>query len=130
VNGNFVDMCVLEWCKLFADRNGKHFWGTVVTAPDSFKAGLRHLRLDEGAFQNKIEEMRRLRDKHIAHQDSDSIGYTPKLDIAKKAVWFYHAQVVNQEANRADLERLPVELDAGYAECEEEAKAIYRRAAG
>jgi hypothetical protein len=25
VNGNFFDICVLEWCKLFADEKGKHY---------------------------------------------------------------------------------------------------------
>jgi hypothetical protein len=34
VNGNFIDVCVLEWCKLFgdkittrADRQNNHYWG-------------------------------------------------------------------------------------------------------
>jgi hypothetical protein len=40
VNGNFLDICVLEWCKLFADQRGKHYWGTIVKDPAGFKAGL------------------------------------------------------------------------------------------
>ncbi len=23
-NGNFIDVCVLEWCKLFGDKRGQH----------------------------------------------------------------------------------------------------------
>src|SRR5271165_4315169 len=25
-NGNFLDHCVLEWCKLFGDERGEHYW--------------------------------------------------------------------------------------------------------
>jgi hypothetical protein len=28
-NGNFLDICVLEWCKLFGDKKGKHHWSRV-----------------------------------------------------------------------------------------------------
>ncbi len=31
-NNNFIDMCVLEWCKLFADMQGKHHWSKIVTS--------------------------------------------------------------------------------------------------
>jgi len=29
-DGNFLDMAVLEWCKLFADPRGKHYWKKVI----------------------------------------------------------------------------------------------------
>ncbi|HEY6395117.1 MAG TPA: hypothetical protein VIX12_06830 [Candidatus Binataceae bacterium] len=128
VNGNFVYMCVLEWCKLFADKRGKHYWGKIVADPAGFKAGLlRHLGLDEGVFQTEINDMLELRDKHIAHLDSDPTGDIPRLDVPKKAVWFYHDYIANQEAKPSDLAGLPVELDTGYKQCEDEAKAVYQR---
>jgi hypothetical protein len=37
VDGNFIDMAVIEWCKLFGDRNGKHFWAKVVADPPRFE---------------------------------------------------------------------------------------------
>ena len=30
LNGNFFDTCVLEWCKLFGEQRGKHFWKRIV----------------------------------------------------------------------------------------------------
>ena len=55
VNNNFFDMCVLEWCKLFADKQGKHGWRTIVTDPPKFEADLlSHLGLDTTTFENKI----------------------------------------------------------------------------
>ena len=125
VNNNFVDMCVLEWCKLFGDQKEKHYWGKIVTNRAAFKAGLLlHLGLDDKAFEGEISDMRKLRDEHIAHLDSDLTGYIPQLDIAKKTVWFYYEHVVNHEAKPGDLLNLPIDIDRGYLACEEEAKAI------
>jgi hypothetical protein len=47
VNGNFFDMAVLDWCKLFGDqkqtplkRVGEHHWRRVVSDPEMFEARL------------------------------------------------------------------------------------------
>ncbi len=40
INGNFMDICVIEWCKLFGDTRGKHYWGKVITEKDKFLTGL------------------------------------------------------------------------------------------
>lgn len=128
VNGNFVDICVLEWCKLFADSNDKHHWSKIVSDPAQFKTQLlEHLGIDEAAFQKEIEVMRRYRDKFLAHLDSDEVMNIPALEIAKKAVWFYHSYVVEHEAELGDLDGLPLDLDFGYAQCESQADAIYQR---
>jgi hypothetical protein len=71
--------------------------------------------------------MRKYRDKFLAHLDSENVMQIPVLDVAKKAVWFYHSYIVQHEAQPGDLDGLPVELDHGYAQCEEEARAIYER---
>ena len=34
--GNFLDICVLEWCKLFGEKRGKHYWREIISDPDSF----------------------------------------------------------------------------------------------
>jgi hypothetical protein len=127
VNGNFLDMCVLEWCKLFADKKAKHHWAKIVTGGAAFKAGLlKCLGIDEEAFSQQIQVMRTYRDKWVAHLDSDRSGIYPTLDLAKKAACFYHAWIVNHEAASEDLDGLTTQFDEGYSECEEEAKAVYR----
>ncbi len=128
VNGNFLDVCVLEWCKLFGDQRGKHYWGKIVKDRAGFKAALLdHLGLEEDAFQKEVAIMRTYRDKWVAHLDSDITGIYPALDVAKKAVRFYHAHIVKHEAEPGDLAGLPLEFDKGYQDCEDEAKAIYQR---
>jgi len=125
-NANFIDICVLEWCKLFADPKGKHHWSKIVSDPGRFTEELMNsLGIEEARFQKEIEAMRQYRDKFLAHLDSDEVMNIPVLEIAKKAVWFYHAYVVQHEAQQGDLVGLPVDLDAGYAHCEDEAQAVY-----
>jgi hypothetical protein len=126
VSGNCIDNCVLEWCKLFADPKGKHHWSKIVSDSARFETQLlHHLGIDEAAFQKEIGVMRQYRDKFIAHLDSDEVMNIPALDIAKKAVWFYHAYVVQHEADLSDLAGLPIELEMGYAQCEDDARLIY-----
>jgi hypothetical protein len=63
VNGNFLDMCVLDWCKLFGDRDGNYYWRRVVADPDAFKTHLlEHLGLAENAFEETIRVFRQYRD--------------------------------------------------------------------
>jgi hypothetical protein len=50
-----------------------------------------------------------------------------KLDVHKKAVWFYHNHIVNHEAQPGDLAGLPQDLEKGYKETEQEAIAVYQR---
>jgi hypothetical protein len=37
---NCLDMAFLDWCKLFADKKGKHHWRKVLTDEASFMSGL------------------------------------------------------------------------------------------
>jgi len=66
-NSNFIDICVLEWCKLFADRKGEHCWSLIATDPTAFELALlahlgmtaAHLGMTAEAFRQLIEAMRR-----------------------------------------------------------------------
>ena len=128
-NSDFLDLCILEWCKLFADVKGRHHWRAIVTDASGFHAELlTHLRLDDASFKAYIDTIRRYRDKFVAHLDSDPSMYVPKLDVAKQAVWFYHAHVVTHESKTGDLSGLAVELNPGYRISEDEARTVFRMA--
>jgi len=67
-NNNFLDMCVLEWCKLFAGPKEQHHWSKIVSDPAQFEAELvSHLRVSAAAFAQEIDVMRKYRDKFLAH---------------------------------------------------------------
>jgi hypothetical protein len=127
-NSNFIDTLVLEWCKLFADKKGKYYWGNVVTDKAGFKAGLlKALEIDEAGFEQVIESMRHYRDKFLAHLDSEGTMNIPALDIPKKATWFYYACLVANEAVDEEFLGLDADLDLLYRRMEMEAEAAYRR---
>ncbi len=68
-------MCVLDWCKLFGERNGNYSWKRIVADPDAFKRDLlEHLGLDDNAFDEEIRIFREYRDKWVAHLDRDRKG--------------------------------------------------------
>jgi hypothetical protein len=107
VNGNFIDTCILEWCKLLGDTKGQHSWMRVVSDKEQFKTELlKHLSVSEVQFEDFRQEMREYRDKFIAHLDSELVMNIPKLDVAKRSVEFYHDYLVKNEARDGDLSGL------------------------
>ena len=128
-NSDFLDLSVLEWCKLFANAKEKHHWKTIVTDSAGFQSELlNHLSMDAASFKAYIDSIRRYRNKFVAHLDSEHEMHVPMLDTAKKAVWFYHAYVVKHEAGAQDLTGLATELDSGYRKSEDEARAVFETA--
>jgi hypothetical protein len=63
VNGNFIDIAVLDWCKLFGNskdtarkRLEKHHWRRVVSDPEVFEAKLlAHLQIDGAGLEALID---------------------------------------------------------------------------
>lgn len=98
VNGNFMDICVLEWCKLFADQRGKHFWGKVISDQSRFQHGLlQELGISEQDFLECVGKVREYRDKFVAHLDSEEIMKLPVLDVIKKSVSFLYDFILAHE---------------------------------
>lgn len=127
IDGNFLDMAVIEWCKLFGDRNGRHFWAKVVNDQAFEGAILTHLGQSADQFAGYIEEMREYRDKFLAHLDDQRVMNIPKLDRAKEAVEFYHGYVVHHVASAGDLDGLPTVLAVYYEQCFKEALSMLDR---
>ncbi len=97
-NGNFIDICVLEWCKLFSDKRGLQSWRKVVTDQTAFFAELLHaVGQTEGEFDSYVEEMKTYRDKFVAHLDSEEVMNIPKLRIARKSVSFLYGYLLANE---------------------------------
>ena len=106
-HGHFLDFCVLDWCKLFADYNGKHHWRSVVDEPKRFKADL-HTTLGVTAteFADLIAGVRFHRDKFVAHLDEERTMQFPKWELPKKAVAFLHEHLAQQAHSHEDWRRL------------------------
>ena len=126
IDGNFIDIAVIEWCKLLGDRKGRHFWANVVGDPSRFEAAmLNHLGMKASQLSTYVEEVQKYRDKFLAHLDDLTIMDIPFLDTAHAAVEFYHRHVVQHEAAADDLVGLPTDLADYYGHCFDEARAVY-----
>lgn len=130
-NSNYIDICVLEWCKLFVEANGRHNWRRVISDQTGFEAGLlSHLGINADAFKNQREETRHYRNKFVAHLDEGSTMNIPRLDIALESVRYLHGHLISKETMPGDLAGLPDtldKLDLGYKQCFDEALALFRQ---
>lgn len=135
VNSNFLDMAVLDWCKLFGDqkktpqkRLAKHHWRYVVSCADLFEAELlSQIGTDADGFAALIKTMRDYRDGFVAHLDNGLTMNVPKLDLAIAAVTFYHRHIVELQAQPGELDGLPdvAAFAQGFGQCSDEAGQVY-----
>lgn len=115
VNSNFLDIAVLDWCKLFGDqketptrRVGKHHWRRVVSNPEVFEDRLlAALNTDAQGFAALITKMRDYRDQFVAHLDDGLTMNIPELPRACAAITFYHQHIFEHEALPGELVNLP-----------------------
>lgn len=114
-NGNFLNTCVLEWCKLFGDSRALHYWKKVISDPERFFGGLlRELRMEETDLENYVKEMRTYRDKFVAHLDSEEVMYPPKLDVMKKSVTYLYGYLLENEDEEDFFHDAPTNAAAFY----------------
>ena len=112
VNGNFMDIAVMEWCKLFADERGKHYWTRLVSDPGAFwPALLGAIGATQEEFEATREEMLKYRDKFVGHPDEEEVMHIPRLDLAWAATQYLHAHIVANEAEPDIFHGLPMDLN-------------------
>ena len=86
---NFIDMAVIEWCKLFADEKGKHHWRKTVSDPSIFMVGLLgKLNISQSEFDAYIDKCKLYRDKFLAHLDEEARMHIPYLKLAIESTTF------------------------------------------
>ena len=103
VNGNFLDIATLDWCKIFVEHDGKHHWSTIFPDKKSFRADLfSGINVSEKDFKNEIKEIKKYRDKFLAHLDEPTTLYYPKAEIMlKSSMYLYHQLTTNPKTRMA-----------------------------
>ena len=128
VNGNFLDICVLEWCKLFGDSCGKHYWQKVISDPATFFNGLlQELRMTETEFNSYLTEMRTYRDKFVAHLDLEEVMHIPKLAVTQKSVCYLYDYLLAHEDEGNFFVDAPTKASAFYERFAKEGKTVYQK---
>ena len=128
VNNNFLDVCVLEWCKLFGDKKAKHCWSKIVDDQKKYEAALlTDLGMDRAQFAAYVDEMREYRDKFIAHLDEEATMHIPSLDATKASLAFHMSYLAGTGGSGAVLAGLPLEPYDYFEHCRQEAEGVYIR---
>jgi hypothetical protein len=144
-HANFIDICVLDWCKLFVDRTkgkrrkgrkgeqdwGEHHWRRVVNEPDRFGEDLcTTLGVTAAQFDDLIAKVKDYRNTFVAHRDEDRMAHLPMLELPKKAIAFLHERLAREAPSLQDWQcrGLPTtaeQLDFVFTQAFQEAQSVY-----
>ncbi|WP_458765930.1 hypothetical protein [Cupriavidus basilensis] len=136
VNGNMIDIAVLEWCKLFADKKAHHHWKCFVRDDADQKrflgALLGNVGLSKSNWMRYLDEMRVYRDKFVAHLDTKSVMNIPRMQVALESTLFLYQHVrsnVPQDfLDSPHCMHLPHDLNAYYSACCDEGREAFAAA--
>lgn len=128
INGNFMDMAVLEWCKLFGDpRHEPQHWQRVILCREQrqqFKHELvqvvGHSKRDWNALRTICLEFR---NDFVAHLGSEPIMRTPPVDPVWKSTAYYYDFIRRNEMPTAE----PADINSYYNECAKAGREYYSR---
>lgn len=127
VNSNFIDICLLEWCKLFGNHNEKHHWKNIIKNKSKFKMHmLDELNVNEKELRKHWNKVKLYRDTFIAHLDLDEIMNIPNLDLVYATVVFYYNHIQRTAADNTIFSGLPNDIGKYYQDCLTESQTIYR----
>lgn len=115
VNNNFIDIAILEWCKVLGDHKGKQHFSKVLESPKQFEQELlQTLKITSEDFKAYIGEVRTYRDKFIAHLDEEPVMNVPHLDIAQQSAEFLYQRLRGQEADKDTFDGAPASAKDFY----------------
>ena len=127
INGNFMDMAVLEWCKLFGEpRHEPQHWQRVLTDIEQrreFKQGLfGALRLKSAEWNAHAHGCIRYRSDFVAHLGSEPNMQTPLLNPLWQSAAFYYEFLRSREMLDAD----PGDVYGFYESCASAGREYYK----
>jgi hypothetical protein len=95
--GAFLDVAIMEWCKLFTERptargGGSHHWRAVILNNQAeFMSGVCvRLGISEGQFLDYANSVIRYRNKFVAHLDNEPTAYIPFMWAARSSAAFLY----------------------------------------
>lgn len=127
LNGNFIDICMLEWCKLFGDLRAQHHWSKSITDSNAFLAGLyEHMSLSEASFEAYRLQVREYRDKFVAHLDELNQTRIPDIQPALDSVRYLYQHLLENEDDISAFHDAPRSANARYQEHLNEGRIAHR----
>lgn len=127
VLGNCIDVCALEWSKLFGDNKGKHHWKQIVDDEALFRARLLNtVGITEEQWKKSWLEIKEYRDKFIAHLDSESTMHVPHMEIPHSMVCFLYEELKLMATSKTIFAGLPATMPEYYLLCYDESMNVFK----
>ncbi|MEC7962622.1 MAG: hypothetical protein VX083_06100 [Pseudomonadota bacterium] len=123
--GSMLDVAVLEWCKMFADKNGKHHYTRVLKCKDFEGSLLESLGHSADEFEDYTVNLKHARDKMIAHLDNYDLVNIPDLRLAERAVDFLYGALLKQIPPEAMPDELPESMSEYRLLCKRQAQDFF-----
>jgi hypothetical protein len=126
VSGNFIDVCVMEWCKLFGSKSKTNYYHyrNVLGDPDRFKASMLDMHaLDEKSYLELWGSIKKYRDEFVAHLEKSENTPVPNMQVAGQLVDHYYRALTNEFPHLTSVIDLPKHIDQYYVKCLNEAKS-------
>jgi len=122
IYGNFHDVAVIEWCKLFGSDHSENqpaHWKSVVpiNQQNNFRAGLLNTSsVTQKIWESYWQQMKEHRDNYVAHFNEDYLRpendpHFPKFDLALKAAHFYYDWILKDMRDRGLRYSYPEDFD-------------------
>ena len=126
-HNNYLDVAVLEWCKLFADSSGRHHWRKSVTDQDAFQIKLlRDIASSQREYETYVISFKEYRDKFVAHLDEENTIYVPRMATARLSTETLYRWLRNQEDDCNAFHDAPRRPEDYYAICLADARKTLR----
>ncbi len=128
ISGNFIDISIIEWCKLFGAYGDNHHWRNLIgDDADDFSSSLHeHLSMSESDFKEYHQSMKNYRDVFATHWDDDGESKRPYLDSAFECVVFLHKYIFTNFEKSSALQDKVRDLRDYYETCYKEARKCYQ----
>jgi len=137
VASDAIDVCVLEWCKVFADPKwGKHHYTRIFSEKgqvDFLQRLFSEQNLTPVEYEAFVKNLRLYRDKFVAHLDDERIMYPPKFDIAFASISLLYSLLVEKECGPEEIAgfaKTRADFETEYNLCVQKTNAIIRRTIG
>lgn len=138
IYGNFLDMAVIEWCKLFGSDHLDHqpvHWKNVVpqAEQDTFRQQLLvELGMSLPEWRAYWNHLKDYRDNHAAHFNETFLAPQnnptyPDFDIALRAAFFYYRWILDHMDTDA-RRRYPADIEEYCARFSELAETVAQSA--
>lgn len=114
-NSNFLDIAVLERCKIFGSVKEKHNWERIVIDNNLFENGL-HTKINctKEEFSIYRNVMLIYRDKFVGHLDEEKMMDIPDLTKAIKSTIYLYQYLLETTDNPDIFSDAPENAEAFY----------------